>query len=587
MSSPIPWIALCLISMFALIVAEYRKWPAVRAVAKVLASTGFVGAAVAAGALETGYGRWVLVALVLSWWGDLFLLGKSRALFLAGLVAFLAGHVAFCAAFSARGVQWVVLVCALASAGLPAAGVGRWLFPGLDRGMRGPVVAYIAVISAMVALAVGTVALLTNRSVQKNVARYVSVESHWRVTLLLPLLTDHYRETSSWADAETVFEPGPTGGGGQGYGRRGEGQGGMGLILTDPDGWVVYDTQGRHWGKQVNTSLRWSQPITLDNQVIGYLVPSTGPTEQELQSRLNRSLVWAGLLAGAVAIGLGLLLTRALGRPLQDLRAAARRIASGEFSFRVPITSRDEIGDLAEQFNDMAAVLERDEALRRQMMADIAHELRTPLSVIRGQVEALQDDIFPMTTENLQPVFDQTVLLGRLVKDLHDLALAEAGRLPMEHTPLDVAELVRRVVEGFQPRARREEIRLINSAECDLASVSGDPQRLEQVLANLLNNALRYTPGGGSVQVRAWNAAESVVIAVQDDGPGIPAEHLPHIFERFYRAEKSRNRAEGGTGLGLSIAQQIVQAHGGRMEVQSTVGVGTTFTVYLPRMHKA
>ena len=158
MSSPIPWIALCLISMFALIVAEYRKWPAVRAVAKVLASTGFVGAAVAAGALESGSGRWVLVALVLSWWGDLFLLGKSRALFLAGLVAFLAGHVAFCAAFSARGVQWVVLVCALAAAGLPAAGVGRWLFPGLDRGMRGPVVAYIAVISAMVALAVGTVA---------------------------------------------------------------------------------------------------------------------------------------------------------------------------------------------------------------------------------------------------------------------------------------------------------------------------------------------------------------------------------------------------------------------------------------------
>lgn len=285
----------------------------------------------------------------------------------------------------------------------------------------------------------------------------------------------------------------------------------------------------------------------------------------------------------ALTMLLGLALTRSLVKPLRMVRDAARRIGAGELTYRVPITSRDEIGDLARQFNEMAEALERDERLRRQMMADIAHELRTPLSVIRGQVEALQDGVFELSPENLKPIHDQTLLLGRLVEDLRDLALAEAGRLPLERTEVSLERLIRRIVEAFQPRAQEKGLALSVELPEALPPVQADAQRLEQVLENLLSNALRYTPAGGTVNVRAWEEPQWVVFTVEDTGTGIAAEDLPHIFERFYRADKARSRADGGTGLGLSIAKQLVEAHGGRISAESAPGKGTRFTVRLPR----
>jgi signal transduction histidine kinase len=288
-------------------------------------------------------------------------------------------------------------------------------------------------------------------------------------------------------------------------------------------------------------------------------------------------------VAGVLAILLGLILTRSLVKPLRVVRDAARRIGAGELSHRVPVTTRDEIGDLATQFNEMAEALERDEQLRRQMMADIAHELRTPLSVIRGQVEALQDGVFALSPENIAPIHDQTLLLGRLVEDLRDLALAEAGRLPLERAEVAVDKLVRRVVEAFQPRAREKGLALSAELPESLPPALADAQRLEQVLGNLLSNALQHTPQGGAITVRAWGEPGWVSLAVQDNGAGIAAEDLPHIFERFYRSDKTRSRANGSTGLGLSIAKQLIEAHGGTIRVESTPGKGSTFTVRVPQ----
>jgi signal transduction histidine kinase len=282
-----------------------------------------------------------------------------------------------------------------------------------------------------------------------------------------------------------------------------------------------------------------------------------------------------------VALLLGVLLIRTLSKPLRDVRAATRRLAAGDLSYRVPITTHDELGDVARQFNEMAAALERDEQLRQRLMADIAHELRTPLTVIRAQVEALGDGVFPLTPENIAPIHDQTIVLGRLVDDLRVLALAEAGRMPLERGEVDLAALARRAVESFAPQAQDKGLRLAYEGEAALPPISADAQRLAQVLGNLLSNAIRHTPPDGSVTVHAWADAQGTHMAVRDTGCGIAPEDLPHLFERFYRADRARSRADGGTGLGLAIAKQLVEAHGGKIAVESTVGVGTTFTITL------
>jgi len=320
----------------------------------------------------------------------------------------------------------------------------------------------------------------------------------------------------------------------------------------------------------------------VEERVVGYLLPRNGPQELEFTARLNQSLVWAGALASLVAIPLGLLLIRTVVRPLHAVRDAARRIGAGELSHRVPINSGDEIGEVARQFNEMAAALERDEELRRSMMADIAHELRNPLAVIQGQVEALQDGIFELSQESFAPIHAQVVLLGRLVDDLRDLALVEMGRLPLHQAEMALDDLVQRVAGASQPRAREKGLTLSVESPKTMPPVCADGQRVEQVLANLLSNALRHTPSGGAITVRVWAEPDWVGFAVEDTGSGIAPQDLPHLFDRFYRVDKARSRADGGTGLGLSIAKQLVEAHGGEITVRSVVGEGSTFTVRLP-----
>jgi signal transduction histidine kinase len=307
-----------------------------------------------------------------------------------------------------------------------------------------------------------------------------------------------------------------------------------------------------------------------------------GEAEDRFLDRVNRSL-W---IAVGVALGLGailsLLLSRQLVRPLRALRDTARRIAAGDLSQRVAHTSSDEVGEVADAFNAMADELARAQAQRRQVIADIAHELRTPIAVIDGTVSGILDEVLPSSSENLGSLKEETALLMRLVTDLRDLSLAEAGELKLELSDTNVGQLVEGAVAQMTPLAKAKGVALRADVGADLPVVRADRARLGQVIGNLLDNALRHTASGGTVGVSARLGDGTVVVSVADNGEGIAEADLSHVFERFYRADKSRSRARGGSGLGLAIVKELVKAHGGRAWAESTVGEGSVFSFTLP-----
>jgi signal transduction histidine kinase len=255
---------------------------------------------------------------------------------------------------------------------------------------------------------------------------------------------------------------------------------------------------------------------------------------------------------------------------------------AGDLSQRVSVTSQDEIGDLGRAFNAMAAGLTRLEKLRRDMVSDIAHELRTPLSNIRGYLEALQDGVVEPDRRMIDSLYEETMLLNRLVDDLQELSLAEAGQLKLERQPVVLADVIEQAVEAVRSRAIANEIILNVDLSTDLSLVEIDPHRIHQVLRNLLDNALNHTPLGGKLTIATHQEGQWVTIEVQDTGGGIAAEDLPYVFERFWRTDKSRSRSTGGAGLGLAIVRQLVIAHGGWIKVDSEIGQGTQFTFTLP-----
>lgn len=285
---------------------------------------------------------------------------------------------------------------------------------------------------------------------------------------------------------------------------------------------------------------------------------------------------------GLLALVLGSLLFRQITSPLRALSHTAQAIAAGQLGRRVDIKTGDEIGQLAKSFNYMAESLAQADIQRRNMVADIAHELGTPLTVVQGNLEAILDGVYDLNLENVASIHEQTVLLSRLVADLRDLALAEAGQLHLDLQPVDLASLVDRVIEGFETQASDKGISLKVNVPADSPQINGDEQRLNQVLFNLISNALRHTPSGGTITTVGEIKEDRVVIKVQDTGSGIPPEDLPHVFERFYRADRSRARTSGGSGLGLTIAKQIIEAHDGQIWVQSWLGAGSTFAFSLP-----
>jgi two-component system sensor histidine kinase BaeS len=272
---------------------------------------------------------------------------------------------------------------------------------------------------------------------------------------------------------------------------------------------------------------------------------------------------------------------RRLVRPILALTGAAQRMAAGDRAARVPVSGNDEVSRLGHAFNAMASSIERNEQQRRVMVSDVAHELRTPLSNIRGYLEAGEDGVVPLDRTLVRSLLEETALLERLVSDLQELALADAGMLRLHPEERDVAELAQQTVAAHRSQAEAADVSLGLSATGPAIAVV-DPARIRQALGNLVANAVKFTPAGGSVSVSVRGGREGVELSVTDTGPGIAPEHLPHLFDRFYRADPSRSRSTGGSGLGLAITKHLVEAHDGWVGVSSTLGRGSVFTIRLP-----
>ncbi len=439
---------------------------------------------------------------------------------------------------------------------------------------------------AVVVAAVGTMAILSGWMTEAEFRRYTfSQNAGWGQ--LASELATYYAEHGSWEGVESLFLAQPAR-----HGRWGNSMGRMGAsTLTDAEGNVILAGEGVEATRFSSAKLRQAIPIEVEGEIVGYLLPPdlthAATPERQFITRVRSALLFSALVALTVAVVLGILLFRSIVAPLNLLTRASQAIAAGDLSVRATVRGNHEIAQLADAFNRMAESLERAERARRNQTADIAHELRTPLTVLQGTLEAMADGVYPLDRENVQLALSQVRTLARMVEDLRLLALSDAGELHLYTRPLDLRAFLCRQLEGYRSKAREKGITLRLEVPDALPPVQADRDRLSQIVGNLMSNALRYVHRGGEVVIRAQAAGDEVRVAVADDGPGIPAEELPHLFERFWRGDKARRRATGGSGLGLTIAKSLVEAHGGRIWVESEEGKGTTFTFTLPIAEEA
>jgi len=441
----------------------------------------------------------------------------------------------------------------------------------------------------VVLVAVGVIALLTDRTVGSQFRRYLIHNRIMAQSDLVEELAAYYQRHQSWDGVDALLDGALLMPGMRGKGRGpGPMRGGPHLVLADAEGRVIYGEPG----EQLSESERAAAlPITVNGTVVGYLLPVApksalmGPLERGFLGRLRQVLIVGAALAGGLGLLLGLILSRSLTAPLHRLARAAQTVAARDFSHRVEESGSAEIVEVARAFNEMTAALEEAETLRRNLMADVAHELRTPLSVLQGNLRALLDDVYPLEKAEIARLYDETRLLSRLVEDLRELAQAEAGQLRLNLQPTDAAKVIQATASTFALAAEAKGVSLVLQVADGLPTVLADPDRLAQVLRNLLSNALRHTPPGGQISISAKSADSGVEIAVADTGEGIQPEDLPYVFDRFWRADRSRARQTGGSGLGLAIARQLVEAQGGEIGVESEPGRGSRFWFTLPLAH--
>jgi two-component system sensor histidine kinase BaeS len=395
-------------------------------------------------------------------------------------------------------------------------------------------------------------------------------------TRLARELTAYYRGHQSWQGVDILFAPaGPM-----------DAMMGQQLLLLDPNNIVLADTDSTLVGTSYLPSSATNViAIMQGEQTIGRLVVLKNPVqapEDPVVLAVYRSLLLATAVAGIAGLIIALILSRSLTAPLRNLTFVVQRFARGERNLRLPRPGGDEVGDLTKSFQGMMTDIEQQEMLRKEMTADIAHELRTPLAVMRANIEALTDGVYALSPENLAPLQENIDLLSRLVEDLRILALADAGQLTLYTTDVDIASLIRRVVARFQPQAEQNAKRIDVEIPGALPLLSADPQRLEQVLGNLLSNALHVTPSGCRMTLTAAPEGTILRVMIEDSGPGIPAEDLDRVFERFYRVDHARARSEGGSGLGLSIARKLIEAHGGTLRAENRAEGGARLVIRLP-----
>lgn len=450
----------------------------------------------------------------------------------------------------------------------------------------------------MTVLSVLTVTVVAQLNMTSKMAELSNRQRAIAQIVLLDTLQEYYALVGSWDGAERVLKSAlpsfpqlemenPRGGMRSGRRMRDS----VRFVLADAEGYVLAFAGAPPRADRFDgQEMRAASPIVVEGRVVGHLlvdspeVAMLAEAQQVVLDELRRYAIIAVLVVGAAAIAVGVATGRTLARPLGELAATARRFSARRWDLRAQEHGAQEVIAVAQSFNMMADSLERAEINRRNLTADIAHELRTPLTVIQGNLRAMLDGVYPMERQEIATIYDETRLLSRLVEDLRLLALAEAGQLQLK-TQIEAAQdLARAAVAQYQLAAEGQGVRLQMAVPDEVLQVRADGDRVGQVLRNLLSNALRYTPNGGSIVVQVERTTEGVRFTVRDTGAGIPAEMLPHIFDRFYRGDAARARdgvrdsarGGGGTGLGLAIVQSLVHAMGGRVGAESRVGAGST-----------
>ena len=313
---------------------------------------------------------------------------------------------------------------------------------------------------------------------------------------------------------------------------------------------------------------------------------ATGSPEETFLASVHKSLIWVGMAVLVAGLAASYAVARSITVPLRNLSRAAEQIEQGNFDQKVPVETKDEVGHLAAIFNRMAETLTVNASLRRQFLANIAHELRTPLAIIQGHLEGMIDGVIEMSQEQLSSLHEEAIRLNRLIADLRDLSLAEVRQLTLEKRTTDVNEIVSRAVYMLKPLADGKGIYVSCTLDENLPEIEADADRISQVFYNILVNAIRYSPVESQIQVttsleerKNW---QWLVVSIKDNGSGIAPEDVPYVFDHFYRGDKSRDRRSGGSGLGLAIVKQLVEIHSGQVAVHSEVGKGSIFEVLLP-----
>ncbi len=360
------------------------------------------------------------------------------------------------------------------------------------------------------------------------------------------------------------------------------------FCVTDANGIVVMESFTHKLGDIVSADILENlTTVKVNDTTVGYLLIERAPDRRdpmgdEFIKRLDISLILFAIGTVVLAFIFGTILSRTITRPIRELTKATHEMADGKFGQQVPVRSRDEIGELASSFNKMNDNLVRSFNLRKQMTADIAHELRTPLSLIIGHAEAVHDGVLPPSKENFEIIREEAERLEQLVKDLRTLSLADAGELSVDFQPVDINKLMSDIAAHYMIQFNQKRITLNLEPAPVILRANLDPTRFSQVLMNILDNALRYTPEQGRVDISITQNKSMAEISIQDSGNGVSAADAAHLFDRFYRADESRARDAGGSGLGLAIAKSIIEMHQGKIWAESEIGNGLKVVIQVP-----
>lgn len=426
----------------------------------------------------------------------------------------------------------------------------------------------------VVAIAVGTIAYVATISATNQFDRYVSRDQAERYQRLALTFTNYYRYSGGWNGVSSLTEKVA-----EMYSER--------FVLAAPDGKVISDTATKLENRELDDD--WSSKsitLRLGEYPIGKIYIKTqerSALQKTFLRSVNKSVITAAVIAGLAGILLATFFSRNLVKPVRNLTIATRKMQEGNLDQRVDISTNDEIGTLGKAFNSLGARLKKQKQLREEMVSDVAHELRNPLSNIQGYLEGLKEGLIKPENEVFESLHQQSLVLNRLINDLRAVNKAKAGKLKLEKKPIVLEDIVSNAIKSVENKAGHQKIAL-NPLLPESTLVEADPERVSQVIRNLLDNALTHTKKGGRVTVNVRSKEDQAVIHVVDTGVGIPKSDQPHIFDRFYRVDKSRSRHTGGTGLGLTIAKEIIEAHGGEISMKSKEGAGSVFTIVLPKI---